>query len=160
MLEKEILELVKKNLPEATASVLKEYIETAEKLKISFQNLIEQKEELRKEFSELQALKLSQDQLDKKLIALSEKEKELTQREIKAEIEKLKHELVCAKERGLDIKELVGILVKNPRSIELMQSNVQNQWQIGVPNYLLQKRWPSSLILIFMTINSNKDGKN
>lgn len=113
VLENEMLEIIKKNMPEHVGSELKKLIEKGERdakmVKALESGLTSTCEELRDCRKELE----SHTDLDMRLRNLELKEKELLDREIRLEIQKLTHELQCEKEKVEFSKSVALGLVRN-----------------------------------------------
>jgi hypothetical protein len=112
-LENEMLEIIKKNMPEHVGSELKKLIEKGERdaqmvkaLKDDLTSTCEELKDCRKELE-------SHVDLNKRFNYLESKEKELLDREIRLEIQKLTHELQCEKEKVEFSKGVALGLVRN-----------------------------------------------
>lgn len=122
-MEAELLEVIKKNLPEQTAGELRKYIEEAQRDKAENERLRKELDEIRAEVDRLQ-------KMADKFKSNIEFENELKKREDQVnenfrqlKVERAEMKAAEAERRGNDIFQLVSILVQNPRAIELINQN-------------------------------------
>jgi len=126
-MNQEILEAIKKALPSIQVDFLKEELAKAEKLK-SVQMLLDDAQNKIKELSnkivtlnaEISSLNL-----------LVKKEKDLKDIEEKFEVEKLKYQLQCEKEKLKSIENLTHTVFKNPRIVRTKAVPVQGAHGAG-----------------------------
>jgi hypothetical protein len=129
-LENEMLEIIKKNMPEHVGSELKKLIEKGERdaqmakdLESELTSACEELKDCRKELD-------SHVDLNKRFNYLESKEKELLDREIRLEIQKLTHELQCEKEKVEFSKGVALGLVRNlDYRSSVFGSETGNDWQ-------------------------------
>lgn len=134
--------IIDKNLPFQVGEILKKRLQQAEidagMVKTQDSMLLKKDENIKG----LEKIINDYKSLDSRNAAIETREKAVDLKERQMEVEKLKHELSCSNMRGNDIKELVGILVKNPMAIDLMKSNtsipIKNQY--GGTDYATENR--------------------
>jgi len=136
-LEKEMQEVINKNLPAHVGDALKERLEHATKLENEYKELLEQVEKLKVMVTtteakhnvcndELQKLKAREEGVKQKEDDLFTKEKQLELREIRVLNEITKKE--GAEKSVSDLKEVIGIVFKNPTIQKSTFENQSGQW--------------------------------
>jgi hypothetical protein len=136
-IEKEMLEAIKKNLPQQVGEVLKaelERLKAVEKEHADLQNshkiilddFWEKEKKIGELVSEIGALKTKEEGLRIKEDELWKKEKELEIREIRVINEITKKE--CAEKGVADLKEVFGIVFKNPVVQRSVVETNNGQW--------------------------------
>jgi hypothetical protein len=111
----EILEVINKNLPEATSGALKEYLDKAEKTAF---NLQETKAELKRVLDERGVIQDKHDKLHAMYLnqyALDKREQELTKRENDLKVTLAEAATKAAERRADDVFKLAETVFKNPR---------------------------------------------
>lgn len=122
-MEKELLEVIKKNLPEQAAGEMKAFIEQAQRDKVTLKELKAFNEDYLSQIKEYQKKEELYQKTVKKVEELIVIENQLKEKERNLEIEKLKYQLESVKENKGEIFRLVETLVKNPRSIEVINQS-------------------------------------
>jgi predicted RNase H-like nuclease (RuvC/YqgF family) len=121
-MQNELLEVIKKNLPEQTASEMKEFVRQAEENKKALLRMQEQLDLRQKENKALEDTntRLSNEnfELRKKLVDIETKERHLNSREILLDKRELRQEIqelkaLAANRRADDLKELASIVFRN-----------------------------------------------
>lgn len=136
-LEQEMQEVIKKNLPAHVGDALKERLEQATKIEQDNKTLLDQVEKLKTSVTnteakynacnvELIALKAKESELQKKETNLFTKEKQLEIREIRVLNEITKKE--SAEKSVADLKEVIGIVFKNPTVQKSAFESQTGQW--------------------------------
>ncbi len=124
---KELEEVIKKHLPELAAKEMKEFIEQANKDKASLKGLEALYERTLKEKNEADkdnyALRSSKQAIEQQGVANEAKAVELDKKERNQKIDALVMQLAVEQRSKNDIFNLVSLLVKNPRAIEMFNSN-------------------------------------
>lgn len=131
-LNDQLLELVKKNLPEATAGELKKFIEQANTNEVALldaRKAIERHEPLLKEREKLVAEKAA---VESKAAANAGKQAELEAKETALKLSEKDQKIAALTEVNNNMYTIMQLFVKNPRSIEIM-NHYQNESQQGYP---------------------------
>lgn len=119
-----ILEIIRKNLPEQTAGLLKEHLEECERVKkknVELQKTVDLKSDeilsLKQEIARLQVLEVREKEIFKKESQLKEKEYLLSRKQDSLEIELLKIKLEMTQQSRNEISNLASIVFKNPKIV-------------------------------------------
>lgn len=125
---KDIKKAIEDNLSGQVAGVLKDVISHYEILKEQCEEQKEVIKDLQNDVALFSKRENEFNSVSGKLLQLETLQDNLTERERNLRIKLLEHELKCSKESNLQIHGLVGQLMKNPRSIELIN---QTKWKDG-----------------------------
>lgn len=126
-MEKEIYDIIKKNLPAEVGETLRGVLEQGQK---DAQRLSEREKELFKALNDIEDLTIKlqgYQKLDARNESLDKRESDIAKREQKAIEDELRFQLKEVEKRTTDMFTLVSLLVKNPRVIEFMSSNSTEQ---------------------------------
>lgn len=126
MLENEVLELVKKHLPEQVSGIFKEFVVESQRVKDErdsySQQLVRSKEEieslkrrLNESLSKIDFLEKEAQQVRIRELEVQKSEKAVLHRELRQDIAELKAQE--AERRADTIKDLVSIVFRNPRFV-------------------------------------------
>jgi len=122
-MEKEIYDIIKKNLPAEVGETLRGVIEQGQK---DAQRVIELDRYLSERNEDLHSMheKIQEyEKLDSRNSGLNQRELDIAKREQKATEDELRFQLKEVEKRTVDMFALVSLLVKNPRAIEFMTSS-------------------------------------
>jgi hypothetical protein len=122
-LEQKLKDLISSHAPEIEAGNLRKYIEQAEADKVRLKQLEVMLIKGDNRIAELEKLKYTSEDLERMGSNIEAREKVVIDKERNIEIETLKFQLASTKESKGEIFKLVETLMKNPRSIELINHN-------------------------------------
>ncbi len=132
-LEQELLEVVKKNLPEQAAGELKTFIEQAQIDKKKLDETLRANQLFEKSISEYREKEVKYAEADKlKTEALAEKEKN-KEESLQLKLKEKDLQIESLKQVKSDMFTIMQLFVKNPRSIDIMQHST-NENQAGYNN--------------------------
>jgi len=112
-MEKEIKEIIEKNLPAQVGMVLRERLEKAERDENEIELLLSAASERKEEIAGLKRIISEYQEFDTRNATLEKREKDVSERERQAEIEKLKYELQTEKDKTQFTKDVTMGLVRN-----------------------------------------------
>lgn len=139
-LTEKIQALVDKELPKMEAESLRKFIEQAQRNEEELDKALQRIsndgvviEGLREELKKHADIDLRKERVEQREKDLKEKEQELRLKESSFELKEAQYQLNQEKQNTQRIYDLVGLLVKNPRSIEMVTTNssIPNRDQYG-----------------------------